>query len=229
MFEVKRVLPVRGLNFNVDLEYHGHFNYGPFIELKAEINNNYDNYAVAVYYGEWNEKVKVGYLPQEENEFYHQYLLVGGEYTARVSYLNKESTNHSWDYLFVEVSLQLKKQSEFDLFLKLNKLNDSENLDIQRWIKKTKSSNPSIPDGRRGYLFDIMVTHYDPGPMIFMGKFLPKENIQGWINVGRGNKVPYGKLVDVTLEEVGKGKYKIINQHQPDGSIVEIDDDFIYT
>ena len=41
MFEVKRVFPVRGLNFKVDSEYHGHFNYGPFIELKAEINNAY--------------------------------------------------------------------------------------------------------------------------------------------------------------------------------------------
>mgnify|MGYP005656156641 FL=1 len=56
MFEVKRVFPVRGLNFKVDSEYHGHFNYGPFIELKAEINNAYDNYAVGVYYREWSEK-----------------------------------------------------------------------------------------------------------------------------------------------------------------------------
>ena len=229
MFEVKRVFPVRGLNFKVDSEYHGHFNYGPFIELKAEINNTYDNYAVGVYYGEWSEKVKVGYLPKEVNEFYHQFLLESGEYAARVFYLNKESTNHSWDYLFIEISFQLKKQNEFNLFLKFNKLNESVNLDTQRWIRKPRYSRPILQEGQRGFLVgQITHIHCRGGPDITVGDFLPKENIVGWRYKSRKSEEPYGKTISVELVEAEDGKYKIINQIQPDGSKFEIDDKFGY-
>ena len=227
MFEVKRTLPVRGLNYNVDSEYYGHFNYGPFIELKAEINNAYDNYAVAVYYGEWNEKVKVGYLPKEENEFYHHYLSGGGDCIARVSHLNKESSNHSLDYLFIEIALQLKKQKEFDLFLKFNKLNESENLDIQRWIRKPRYSRPILQEGQEGFLFEP-ITHYHVrgGPDHTTGQFLPKENIVGWRHIPRKAEVPYGKTITVVLVETKKGKYRLTEK--PDGSITKIGGDHEY-
>ena len=227
MFEVKRTLPVRGLNYNVDSNYHGHFNYGPFIELKAEINNAYDNYAVAVYYGEWNEKIKVGYLPKEENEFYHHYLSEGGDCIARVSHLNKESSNHSLDYLFIEITLQLKKQKEFDLFLKFNKINESENLNIQRWIRKPRYSRPTLQEGQQGFLLDP-ITNYQVrgGPDHTTGQFLPKENIVGWRHIRGKGEVPYGETITVSLVETKKGKYRLTEN--ADGSITKIGGDYEY-
>ena len=224
--EVKRVLPVRGLNFKVDSKYHGHFKYGPFIELKAEINNTYDNYAVAVYYGELG-KAKVGYLPKEENEFYHQYLLEGGRYSARVFDLNTESTNHSWDYLFIEISLQLKKQNEFNLFLKFNKLNQSENLDIQRWIRKPRYSRPILQEGQRGFLVGGTYVMWSNLGETITGNFLPKENIVGWRYVKGKAEEPYGKTIGVELVKTENGKFKLM-QYQPDGSVIKIADEYEY-
>ena len=225
MFKVKRTLPVRGLNYNVDSDYHGHFNYGPFIELKAEINNAYDNYAVAVYYGEWNEKIKVGYLPKEENEFYHHYLSEGGDCIARVSHLNKESSNHSLDYLFIEITLQLKKQKEFDLFLKFNKINESENLDIQRWIRKPRHSRrQKLQEGQEGFIVGNIIRQHvltEKGRTeITTADFLPKENIVGWRLEGGKVEVPYGETIVVEVEVTVFGKIRL--RRHADGSIIKI-------
>ena len=212
MFNTKTVLPVRGLSYKVNSENHNSFTFGPFFDLKPEENNSYDKFAVSVHYGEKVEKVKIGYLPKEENEFYHQFLLAGGSYNVRLSHINKESTNHAWDYLFIEITINLSNQSEFELFVKFNKSKEVNNLKMDRWINKSK---------KKRKLFDV--TYYEV--LESNTEFTPPQpNVPIY---GQIQLLGTRKVIKVLLKEISTNKYKILEEEW-NGKWIKVDDDTEY-
>ena len=205
MFNTKTVLPVRGLSYKVNSENHNSFTFGPFFDLKPEENNSYDKFAVSVHYGEKVEKVKIGYLPKEENEFYHQFLLAGGSYNVRLSHINKESTNHAWDYLFIEITINLTNQSEFELFVKFNKSKEVNNLKMDRWINKSKKKRKH---------FNVTYTEFTP----------PQPNVPIY---GQIQLLGTRKVIKVLLKEISTNKYKILEEEW-NGKWIKVDDDTEY-
>ena len=212
--EVKRVYPVRGLNYKVSEEYHHRFAKGEKILLEPDKDISHDKNAVGIHSYKLNN-ARIGFMPKEENEFYFLYLSQGGIYEAEIHSTNEASVNHSLDFLFIKVSLSLNKQSELDLFLKYNEIKKSIDLNIDRWLIKKSQFNPkTIKHSQRGYLInDIIFYHEDPIPghhglTGLFGDFLPAENFK--------TSGPI-ETIRVQVEKLSNNKYRIIaeiNEHE---------------
>ena len=219
--EVKRVYPVRGLNYKVSEEYHHRFAKGEKILLEPDKDISHDKNAVGIHSCKLNN-ARIGFMPKEENEFYFLYLSQGGIYEAEIHSTNEASVNHSLDFLFIKVSLSLNKQSELDLFIKYNEIKKSIDLNIDRWLIKKSQFNPkTIKHSQRGYLInDIIYYHFDPGVTGLFGDFLLAENFK--------TSGPI-ETIRVQLEELSNNKYKIIakiNEHEK--KYIKINDDNEY-
>ena len=225
--EVKRVYPVRGLNYKVSEEYHHRFAKGEKILLEPDKDISHDKNAVGIHSYKLNN-ARIGFMPKEENEFYFLYLSQGGIYEAEIHSTNEASVNHSLDFLFIKVSLLLNKQSELDLFIKYNEIKKSIDLNIDRWLSKKSQFNPKNHKySQRGYLFggitcvqEIVMSGYQAEKVKLFSNLLLVEDYKR-----------YGlrKTTRVQIEELPNDKYKIIaefNEHEK--KYIKINDDNEY-
>jgi len=118
------------------------------IFLMAEEDNSYDKFAVSIFTTEdLNKESKIGYLPKNFNAFYHDFLKLGGIYSSYISQINTDSKNKNWDFVFINISLFINNQEQFNLLLQSNNI-PSDNLSIDKWL----DSKPHSSSGRKAPL-----------------------------------------------------------------------------
>mgnify|MGYP005649970251 CR=1 FL=1 len=102
--------------------------------LMAEENNSYDKFAVSIFTTEnLNKDSKIGYLPKNFNQIYHDFLKLGGVYSSYISQINMDSTYKNWDFLFIDIRLSIDNQTQFNLLLQSNNIR-SDDLSIDKWF-----------------------------------------------------------------------------------------------
>ena len=222
--QVIRVYPVRGLNYKVSEEDHYQFAKGEKILLNPDNDNSFDPNAVGVHYSFLND-ARIGFLPKDVNEFYFLFLSQGGTYEAEIFAINEFSDNHSLDFLFIQITFSLRKQSEFDLFLKHNEIQQSTDLSIDRWVYKRSRNNKNKIHAQRGYLIAILEIEAItlPGQSStsgLYGKFLLAKNFKF--------KGPI-KTIEVQVEKLPNKKYKIVAEfNENEQKHIKVNDDFEY-
>ena len=104
------------------------------IFLMAEEDNSYDKFAVSIFTTEDLDKdSKIGYLPKNFNTLVHDFLKLGGIYSSYISQINTNSKYKNWDYLFIDISLSINNQEQFNLLLQSNNI-PSDDLSIDKWL-----------------------------------------------------------------------------------------------
>ena len=145
IFIFKRAFPVRGY-LSTNQGALPKVNTSVF--LMVEEDNSYDKFAVSIFTTEDLDKdSKIGYLPKNFNKLYHEFLKLGGIYSSYISQINTDSKSKNWDFVFINISLSINNQEEFNLLLKDNGI-PSDNLSIDKWL----DSKPFSPSGRKAPL-----------------------------------------------------------------------------
>jgi hypothetical protein len=77
-----------------------------FVRFSHEPDNEYDEYAVSVHWGDQiNDETKIGYVPRANNEEITELLLLGRSYTARINLIDTVKSNR-WRPVRVLVVLE---------------------------------------------------------------------------------------------------------------------------
>ena len=131
IFIFKRAFPVRGY---LSTNQGALPKVNTSVLLMAEEDNSYDKFAVSIFTTEDLDKdSKIGYLPKNFNTLVHDFLKLGGIYSSYISQINTNSKYKNWDYLFIDISLSINNQEQFNLLLQSNNI-PSDDLSIDKWL-----------------------------------------------------------------------------------------------
>jgi len=100
---------IRGLRYYDYPKVHRKLKKGTLVDLRRELDNPHDRYAIEVWFGEH----KLGYLPRAENKTLSHLLDLGLTFETQIRYVDPDKKN-VWDGVYVKVFGEVGKVAEGD-------------------------------------------------------------------------------------------------------------------